>query len=324
LYTLIKDEKNFAQDLTHFNQLHSLFTSQDSKELINMLKKNTFQGDPSLLSNIGNILSAYKHVKNAEPCKAAVQALGELDAYLSIAQLYREHKDKAVYYSFAHYASNEQPFINAQGFWNPFLGYQHSTPSTLSIGINEPNTIIITGPNAAGKSTNLKSVALLALLAQTFTIVPCAHLECTPFIKIVTFFKHWDNIQAGNSLFTTELIKANSLIDTLQNKLLHSQFSLVVFDELFKSTSPEKGQETAYGLIKFLGNFKNALCLVSTHYPKLTALEQENPALFKNYTAQANRDENGTIIYTFTPGCSLPNQSFDVIQAQGIQGIWNN
>ena len=245
--------------------------------------------------------------------------MAEIDAYLAIATLYNDNQNSNTPYSFANYASNDMPFINAQAYWNPLIGRSQNT-NCFSLGFKKPSVAIITGPNAAGKSTNLKSMALLALLAQTFTIVPASYLEFTPFAKIGTFINHIDS--AGSSLFTTELSKANMLIDTLNNKIAKSEFALIVFDELFKSTSPEQGQEKAYSLIKYLGNFKNSICIVSTHYAKLTILESENAAIFKNYTAQANQNDQGTMVFTLQEGCSLPSQSFDVLQAQGIQGIW--
>lgn len=319
IHALLKNSTSL--ELTHFEQLNSFFESPESQSLIDLLEKNTFQGSPSMLSNIGNILAAQTVIKENAHFREAIEALGDLDASISIATLYQDHQNTNTAYSFANYATSNTPYINAQKYWNPLIGINQST-NNFAIGLHQPRIAIITGSNNAGKSTNLKSMALIALLAQTFTIVPAQYVELTPFIKIGTFIHHSDS--PGSSLFTTELIKANILVDFLQNQQGSSEFSLIIFDELFKSTSPEKGQEKAYSLIRYLGNFQNCLCMVSTHYPKLTILETENASLFKNYTAQAVPDSQGTLSYSLQEGSSLPSQSFDVLQAQGIQSIWES
>jgi len=326
IYTVTKDHSSISQKLVSFNKLETLFTATEkqSTQLQTIMAKDTFQGNPSLMSNVGNILAAHKEIKDATIFHQALQALGEIDAYVSIAKLYKEHSDHEACYSFAQYAASDKPHLEAVEFWNPYIGSQTCSTNNLELGIHNPNTIIITGPNLAGKSTNLKSLALIVLLGQTFTIVPATHACFTPFAKITTSIKHSDNTQEGTSLFTAELIKANDFIDMLQNKLSSSQFSFVIFDELFKSTSYEKGQETAYNLIKYLGKFKNNMCIVSTHFPKLTTLESADSSLFINYTATTTKDTKNQTHFVLKEGSSSASQSFDVLEEQGIQGIWNS
>ncbi len=315
------------QNLTHFDALNNLFTNQnldpDSALVLKLLSKSTFSSSPSLFSNIGNVLAAHSSIGKAQELHASLAALGEIDAYLSIAKLYKEFEDKPTQYSFALYQESQKPFIQAHHYWNPNILQKHINLNDITLGQDKPNTVVITGSNAAGKSTNLKALSLLILLGQTFTIVPATQCMFTPFTKISIFITHKDNIEKGNSLFISEMNKANAFVDALQHKLQPHDFSFVVFDELFKSTECQKGQDTAYSLIKFLTNFSNNMCIVSTHYPKLTELEAENVALCKNYTAKVYIDSQGRPLYSLVPGSSLPSQAFDVIEAQGIQGIWN-
>lgn len=326
IYTEINATPQLSQHLLLFFHLETLFKTPSKKieTLQNLLNKNTFATESSLMSNMGNTLAAHKMMRDCTELDNALAALGEIDAYVSIAKLYNEHNNQEHRYSFARYITHgTQPHIHAQEFWNPTIGSQQCSANNIELGINNPNTLIITGPNMAGKSTNLKSVSLIVLLGQTFTIVPAQSAEFTPFAKITTFMRHNDDIQAGTSLFTAELIKANQFIDTLQS-IDAGQFSLVMFDELFKSTSFQKGQTTAYNLINYIGNFKNNLCMVSTHYPQLTALEETDNRLFKNYTASVEKNDDGKSMFILKQGSSTSQQSFDVINDQGIAGIWDS
>jgi len=326
IHNTIKDTTNVTQNLSSFVHLQSLFdnaTLEQTTQMQTLLAKDSFKDEPSLFNNMGNTLAAHAAVQESQALQQALQAAGEIDAYLSIAKLFNEHADKKARYSFANYATSQQPYISAHDFWNPYIGSQTSSTNTIEIGSPMPNTGIITGPNMAGKSTNLRSVAIAILLGQTFGIVPATQLTFTPFCKITTFIKHADNAQAGTSLFTAELIKANLFVDALTN-LTPDQFSFVIFDELFKSTSFEKGQDTAYNLIKYIGNFKNNICMASTHYPKLTTLEQADNALFKNYTTHVEKDADGHKLFILKEGSSSATQSFDVIKGDGLRGIWDN
>lgn len=303
LYHIAQKNPLVVDSIPQCNAIALLFDAPEkiseddtSVQLIEILSANTFQGQPSVWSNIGNVLAAYHLMENAHALRSALAFVGAIDAHASIALLYNENKANHHPFTFAQYENHPTPQATMVNVWNPHLGNKCCTHS-MQLGASEPNNSIITGDNAAGKSTMIKSMALAILLGQTFTIVPADFLSFTPFAKISTSIKHADNIQAGTSLFITETLKAQALLDAL-SAMGESDFSFAIFDELFKSTSFEKGQKTAYELIQTMANeHKRSLALVATHYEHLTNLQKQHPTLFKNYTSRARINPQGATIF---------------------------
>ncbi len=305
VYKTVQKDSLVSQHIPHHDAASLLFETPEklpagdtSAQLIELLKSNTFQGAPSVWSNIGNVLTAYRLMETAHVLRATFEYIGQIDAHASIAHLYTAHKDDHHPYTFALYQIEDTPQVIMEHVWNPHLGIKCCTHS-MALGNTMPNTSIITGDNAAGKSTMIKSMALALLLGQTLTIVPADKLSFTPFAKICSSIKHADNIQAGTSLFITETLKAQQLLDTL-GIMAASEFTFAIFDELFRSTSFEKGQKTAYEFVSTLGKCPKILALVATHYAHLTTLEDEQPHLFRNYLSQVRTNSQGAPIFELT------------------------
>ena len=155
--------------------------------------------------------------------------------------------------------------------------------------------MIVTGPNAGGKSTTLKGIAISLILAQTFGIVPADEAVITPFTKIASYLNITDDIVAGRSLFKAEVMRAHNLIETVE-KLESKQFSFVILDEIFNGTSPHEGAAAAYWNGKHLGSFDRSIAIVATHFPLLTDLEKITPS-FTNYRVRVNKKRDGRLEY---------------------------
>lgn len=306
LYTTGKNNPSIAS-LPHYQAVAELFEQSDllpecdtSAQLIAILGTSTFKTTASVWSNIGNVLAAYQLMEHAHALKSALEYVGAIDAHASIARLYTRHENEYHAYTFAKYNNQTTPHASLVNVWNPHLGNACCTHS-MDMGSGNPTTSIIVGDNAAGKSTMIKSMALAILLGQTLTIVPADQATFTPFAKITTSIKHSDNVQAGTSLFIAETLKAQALLDTLEYELKAGQFSFAVFDELFKSTSFEKGERTAMELISTLGKkYPNNLTLVATHYANLTELASQDPLVFKSYLSQKRRTLQGNTVFELT------------------------
>lgn len=333
IYYLIFLHPEVYQAMSNYPNLDRLFglgenslDSQISKkfdQLFSLISQNTFKGNASVFSNYGAILAASNMIKEIQTeLILSIKAIGELDAFASIAKLYKETQTTNQKYSFASYINSPTPIVDAKEFWNPMLSISNVNPEQFDLGIENPAHIIITGLNAAGKSTRLRSIALLILLGQTITIVPATFFSFTPFAKISTFIHHSDNLTTGDSLFTNEVNKANKLISDLKH-LSKDQFCFIVFDELFKSTSFEQAQESALKLMDFISNFQNIVSITATHFPLLTTLEETKPEDFKNYNAQVFKDEEGNLNFVFKEGISNENDAFKVLNMRNIGFDWN-
>lgn len=237
---------------------------------------------------------------------------------MSAAKLYKEFEQKKVTYCFVDFVQADKPIVRLQSFWNPFVDDAKVVPNSLTLGDCERSNIILTGPNAGGKSTVLKAAAISLIFAQTFGIAPAQSMTLTPMSAIATYLNITDDIASGNSLFKAEVLRAQSLIEKVQN-LSKDQFSFVAIDEMFSGTSPEEGRAAAYSVAKHLGQFSNNICMIATHYPLLTKLAEDTP-YFANYKVSVRLDADGSITYPFKleQGISDQHVAIDILQAEGF------
>lgn len=300
--------------LTHYQNLENVCLSTNiSHKLQNLLKlltTNTFKGKASPFSRIGIVLAAYKLIQEiGYELQPALDAIGELDAYVSCAQLFKNHQNSHLKYSFAHYTvDSTQPQLNAHNFWHPLATNDCITLNSLSLGVNnnEPQHIILTGPNACGKSTNLKALTLCAYLAQTITIVPAQEYSQTIYKEIYSSMTVSDDIMNNKSLFVCELTNAESLLEKVEN-LQSDEYMLITLDELFKSTHHKKGQEIAQRLLEKLYMHPQVITLVSTHFEQLTTLSEAHKDIAANYTVDQ---------FLLKPGIGLSSDAFNIVNKQ--------
>ena len=129
---------------------------------------------------------------------------------------------------------------------------------------------IITGPNAAGKSTLIKTLVLNILLSQSFGIACATKFILTPFYHINTQFNIPD-VKGKESLFEAEMYRCKTNLDIL-SKTSKDNKCLFVMDEIFNSTNALEGISGAYGVLKKMSSYKNSCNIVTTHYGYLTKL----------------------------------------------------
>lgn len=324
LYQIIRENKALCY-FEDFKPLRDFFEkdAQEIKPLADLLKlfeTASFQGEPYILSHKGSILRAYAQMHELKDHFAgAMVAAGKVDAYLSVAKLFTQTEKYATGFCFPEYAQTEKPFIAIHSFWHPIIGSNQTVTNSLALGTdNNRNNMIITGPNAGGKSTILKSVATCLILAQTMGIAPARSMTFTPFSSIATYLNITDDIGAGNSLFKSEVLRTQKLIDQIA-QAKQGEFSFAVFDEIFNGTSPVEGTAAAYSVAKHLGNFEKNICMIATHFPLLTKLEQDSPS-FSNYKVSVVKYSDGSISYPFKleKGISQQHVAIDILRNQGF------
>ena len=293
--------------------------SSDGKKLVNLLLTNTFKGNASFFSSAGRVLAAHTLMGTAkDELVCAMEAIGELDACLSIAKLYKKHLDTPVGYNFVEYVQSDVPSMKAIGFWNPIVDPQVVVPNDLILGGDVVRNGIVTGSNTGGKSTMLKAVSISVLLAQTLGITPASEFIMTPFATLATSLNIKDDTASGQSLFKAEVNRAHQLMQALK-ELAPGQFAFYVIDELFTGTSPEKGQAAAIKVARAMAESEQLLYLWATHYPQLTKLEEETSNVFKNYKMEAYKDEEtGKLVrpYKLEDGISISNIANDILEEE--------
>lgn len=301
------------------------FTARENikiRSFLNSLQSSAFNiGNGYWTSLMGPVLKAIPSFlnKKTDLCPA-LSALAEIDALVSIATLYKEHQDTPQVYSFPDYLpAHNGPQLNTSEFWHPMLPADKAVASSLALGSQDATrNIVITGPNTAGKSTVSKAIVLSALFAQTLTIVPATTQSITPFYVFNTYLNIVSDI-GGISQHRAEVRRAIEIIESISN-LPQDKFALSIMDEMFRMTFPHIGATAAYAIGAVLGENKNSLLLLATHYAKLTTLAERPESDFANYRVCAieNGDGSFTFPYTLEPGINSKVIALDLLAYEGF------
>ncbi len=159
-----------------------------------------------------------------------------------------------------------------------------------SLFMDESNTILlITGPNMSGKSTYMRQLAMIIIMAQVGCFVPAESAILPVFDQIFTRIGASDDLSTGKSTFMMEMLEVNY---ALQNA---TKDSLILFDEIGRGTATYDGMALAQAIIEYCHHKINCKILFSTHYHELTYLEDNLPAL-KNVHVKA-KEEKGNIVF---------------------------
>lgn len=171
---------------------------------------------------------------------------------------------------------------------------------------------LITGPNMSGKSTYMRQLALIAVMAQIGSFIPADSAKLPVFDQVFTRIGAADDLYSGKSTFMVEMSEAN---EALQNA---SSRSLVLFDEIGRGTATYDGMALAGAIIKYLHDKVGAKTLFATHYHELTELD-ETLLHLKNIHVGAT-EENGKLIFLhkILPGPADQSYGIHVAKLAGL------
>jgi DNA mismatch repair ATPase MutS len=174
--------------------------------------------------------------------------------------------------------------------------------------------IILTGPNAGGKSTYIKSVLINVILSQTLCICSSSRCLTVPYSNIISQMNIPD-CKGKESLFEAEMHRCLNTLNLLSSSK-RNKFTLIIMDEIFNSTNPIEGISGAYSIIKKMGQYKNASVIFTTHYNYLTNLSKEN---FDNYKIDAIiKNNNITFPYKISKGISTQYIALELLKKNGF------
>ena len=255
-----------------------------------------FNKNPHLFSNKGKILYTFKEFKkNKNSMINVFHYSGIIDAILSINNII-ESSNIENPYCITKFLNKDKPSINIKNIWHPYLT-KETVESAVKNNIDINNNVLITGPNAAGKSTFIKSVIINIILSQTIGISSAEIFEITPFRMIETYL-HIPDSKGSSSLFEAEMFRSKEYIEKLKN-LEENHFSFIVLDEIFSSTNYVEGFSGAYSILKKISSFNNTLSITTTHYTDLEILENDTNGKIINYKFEVDHDENNEIIFNY-------------------------
>lgn len=217
--------------------------------------------------------------------------LGVLDALLSFA-------DIAYRYNYVRPTFNTQRSMQIKQGKHPIIERvlnHHCIANDSSMNAEQP-LWIITGPNMGGKSTFLRQVALITLLAHAGSFVPAQAAHIALVDRIFTRIGSGDDVAGGKSTFLVEMEEAALICNHATSN------SLVILDEVGRGTSTDDGMAIAHAIIEYIYTRVQALCLFATHYHELTALTGQYPGIVCYYAASKKIDNRVVLLYKMVQG----------------------
>lgn len=160
----------------------------------------------------------------------------------------------------------------------------------------QTNILLITGPNMSGKSTYMRQLALIIVMAQVGSFVPCKEASIPIFDKIFTRIGASDDLVSGESTFMVEMKEANNAITK------STENSLILFDELGRGTATYDGIALAQAILEYVHNKVKAKTLFSTHYHELTLLERDLRYLKNVHVSAIEENNNITFLHKIKNG----------------------
>ncbi|NLY53224.1 MAG: DNA mismatch repair protein MutS [Firmicutes bacterium] len=190
------------------------------------------------------------------------------------------------------------------------VGRHKFVPNDLSLQAGE--TLIITGPNMGGKSTYMRQVALIVIMAQMGSFVPAESATIGLVDRIFTRVGAADDLFSGQSTFMVEMVESKVALTEA------TQHSLILFDELGRGTSTFDGMALAWAIIEYVQHHLRAKTLFSTHYHELTGLAERLP-LVRNVSCQVAEDKGELVfLHRVVPGRADRSYGINVAKMAGL------
>ena len=275
---LVKDEYHWErrQTLTNCERYISPALKEKESMILNA-EENIIDLEYKLFCSIKSLVKEEVPLLNA-----TADALSEIDALVSLSVCSEE-------YNLVRPNITDEHVIDIKNGRHPVVevvSKSEYVPNDclLSNGIN---TLLITGPNMSGKSTYMRQMAIIVIMAQMGSFVPCESATLPIIDKIFTRIGASYDLVSGESTFMVEMKEArNAICNATKN-------SLILFDELGRGTATYDGMSLAQAILEYISDYIGAFTLFSTHYHELTRLDKK----YKNIkNVHVSAVENGNEI----------------------------
>jgi DNA mismatch repair protein MutS len=238
-------------------------------------------------------------------------ALAHLDVYAALAEV-------AVRYNYVRPELNDGNIIDIKQGRHPVVERSLTdgsfVPNDIYLSNDDAQLIVLTGPNMSGKSTYLRQVALIVLLAQTGSFVPAASAKIGIVDRIFTRIGARDDLAAGQSTFMVEMVETANILNNATAR------SLLILDEIGRGTSTYDGLSIARAVAEYIHNHKGlgARTVFATHYHEMVALAGYLPRV-KNFNV-AVIEEAGKVLFLhkIVPGGVDKSYGIHVAQLAGL------
>jgi DNA mismatch repair ATPase MutS len=278
---------HFCQDImkhtSNLNKIMNDLTNVNSSKIINNI------------TNLGYLLKCYYVLHSNEEYEQSIRFMIGFEGYLNNLQgIYKNIQDKHINCA----KFNKTNCIVKNQYYPPFINQLH-VKNTCNLN----NNIIITGVNASGKTTVLKTTLINIILSQQFGCGFYQSFSLNPYTHIHSYLNIPDT-SGRDSLFQAETRRCKEIIDVIndKNKNINSRH-FCIFDELYSGTNPIEASKCACALLLYLSKYENVNFMLTTHYIsickkiKMKSFTCKTP--IRNYKMLISKNLDGTIKYDY-------------------------
>lgn len=284
---LIKEEFGYIRKQTLTNAERYITEELKEKETqILRAEEKSIELEYNLFIEIRNTIKNY-----TKQLQFLAKQLAKLDMLQAFARVSKEN-------NYVRPVITDKSMINIKAGRHPVIEHFLDDPfiaNDLYMDENE-SVILITGPNMSGKSTFMRQIALIAIMAQIGCFVPAKSAEIPIFDAIFTRIGAADDIVSGQSTFMVEMMEVNNALKYATNR------SLILFDEIGRGTATFDGMALAQAIIEYVHEKIKCKTLFSTHYHELTALEESLPNLKNVHVSAIEEKGNVVFVHKVLPG----------------------
>lgn len=185
-------------------------------------------------------------------------------------------------------------------------------PNDTELNHNDQEILVITGPNMAGKSTYMRQVAVLTIMAQVGSFIPARSASFSPVDRIFTRVGASDDISTGQSTFMVEMQEVSHILRNATKN------SLILLDEIGRGTSTYDGMSIARAVVEYIDEKIHGFTLFATHYHELSDMADHSSHI-KNYTVTVKeRGKDITFLRRIVPGCADRSYGIHVARLAGL------
>ena len=292
--TLVGGERFITPELKEYESL-----ILNARERIEELERALYR---QVCSQIG---------ERAQAISSLAEGVGHVDVFAALAEA-------ASRYSYVRPSLTDGEGIEIKGGRHPVVERVMPpgtfVPNDTYLSTGDTQLIVLTGPNMAGKSTYIRQVALIVLMAQIGSFVPAESVAMGLIDRIFTRVGLQDDLATGQSTFMIEMVETASILNQATSR------SLIILDEIGRGTSTYDGLSIARSVVEYIHNSPGLGCktLFATHYHELTQLASTLPRV-RNYTVAVSEEGSEVVfLHRIVPGGADRSYGIQVAQLAGL------